>query len=404
MTRKHKLIAGVLSGTFFLSGCSLVESVGLTKIEPTETKNPDFEDSELTNKLSKRWYYDNLTKEERALYNKLYTSFTNWEEKIEFDGIDSDLLMKVFHSILLEHPEMYYIGQAYEYTYYDNNTAVVYAITPTYVLGEYEYKNQMKEVEAVANDIIAKIKEDNLGEFGAELYVHDYLVSTVDYYTEQTTDTKKVDNFRTIYGALVEGKANCMGYSRAMTYLMNKLGIECISVTGNALASNGTSGPHEWNAIKVNDHWYQLDVCWDDPSYMSTDGEIKESNDLGIRHTYFNITKKDMEKTRTFDHMAGDIPECTTEKDNYYIKQNLMMPSIDEYQKYITSKFNEMMENGTSTEVKFTSKDDYIYAVKNITDILDKAAMANNFYGSYLFQGYPDERSGVLVCQVLPHN
>lgn len=403
MNKKHRLIAGGLAGAFCLSGCSIVESVGLTKIEQKDTGNTEAEDKELTNKLSNRWYYDNLSKEEKSLYNRLYKSFLNWEEKIDFDGVDSNLLLKVFHSLLLEHPELYYIGQEYEYTYYDNNSSVVYAITPTYLLSEHAYKTQMKEVEQASKEILDKVKEDNLGEFGAELYVHDYIVSNVDYYTEQTVDTKKVDNFRTIYGALVEGKANCMGYARAMSYLMNQIGIECISVTGNAVSSNGTSGPHEWNAIKINDNWYQLDLCWDDPSYMSNDGEIKESSDVGIRHTYFNITTKEMKQTRSFDYVAGDVPDCTTEKDNYYAKKGLMMSSVEAYQEYITDNFDAMMNEGISTEVKFTNKEDYIYAVKNITDILDKAAMKNNFYGSYLFQGYPDERCGVLVCQIMPN-
>lgn len=399
-TIKKAILA--ITALLTLSGCSLTESIGLNRIEPKEKEQIEIIDKELTNKLQGRWYYDHLDDEEKSLYNQLYHSLSAWEEVIEFDGVSSSKLVKAFEALQLERPELYYVGPQYEFMYYNNNKEEIYSLTPKYTITESEYKSQMKQIEEIATNIEDNIDSKGLGEYQAELFVHDYLVERVEYYTDDT-DTNGFEPFRTIYGALVDRKANCMGYARAMTYLMNRLGIECVSVTGSAQSSDGEYGLHEWNAIKIKDNWYQLDVCWDDPSYMVQDGEMQEDGDNEhIRHTYFNLTDKEMAKTHTLDGKMGELPECESETDNYYVANGYLMESVDEYQEYMNEHFNDMMSTGITTEVRFANNSDYQIAVRNIGDILDTSAQRNGYYGAYMYQGTPDNRSNIISCRLEP--
>ena len=58
-------------------------------------------------------------------------------------------------------------------------------------------------------------------------------------------------------------KTVCAGYSQAFAFLANKYGIDSVSVS---------SEDHQWNAVRVYDQWYTIDLTWDDDPYQ--DGSI----------------------------------------------------------------------------------------------------------------------------------
>ena len=47
----------------------------------------------------------------------------------------------------------------------------------------------------------------------------------------------------------------CAGYAQALEMLCNGMGIDCVAVT---------SYNHEWNKVRINDSWYNVDVTWND--------------------------------------------------------------------------------------------------------------------------------------------
>ena len=84
-----------------------------------------------------------------------------------------------------------------------------------------------------------------------------------DPVTNKATEASKY--IRTAYGALVNGRAVCEGYSRLYKAVLNKLGVECELVSGYYL--NGESyEPHMWNYVRDKDdgHWYAVDVTMND--------------------------------------------------------------------------------------------------------------------------------------------
>lgn len=400
---RNKILPSILIiAGLFLSGCGITEYVGLTKVDTPDLSEEEkkFEDKKLQGTLQGSWYYDHLTSKEKVLYNKLYKSIKNWDEEIALDGEDSATVKKVFNVLHSERPELFYLSQQYEYKYYNNDQTKIYNLTPHYLMGETQYKMQMREVDEVADQLVEEVKSKGMGEFEAELYIHDYLVNTVDYYTEphDKEDTPKLDDFRTIYGTLINHKANCMGYARTMTYIMNRIGIQCTTVMGTAVSGNGETGLHEWNLINIKDNWYHLDVCWDDPSY-----EKDKKQDNQVRHSYFNVTTKEILKTRTVDENLkeiGKIPDCNAEKDNYYVANGYLMTSADAFQEYINKNFMKMVRDNLVIEVRFTNNSDYSKAIRSIGQILEEGARKNNYYEKYTFKGYPNERGNILICEL----
>lgn len=98
----------------------------------------------------------------------------------------------------------------------------------------------------------------------------------------------------TAYACLVNRRAVCSGYSRAMQLLMTASGIECYYVSGAANGADYTN--HAWNIIKIDDEYCQCDVTWAD----NDDGTIDWS--------YIGMNDTKTSETRIWDNNL--YPKC----------------------------------------------------------------------------------------------
>lgn len=115
----------------------------------------------------------------------------------------------------------------------------------------------LSQVENVSNQILASISGDNYSKITK---VHDWLVDNVEYGTSVSGK-----NAYNIYGTFAMKSVVCEGYAEGFKYIMDKLGIPCILVSGTAQNSEGTTENHEWNYVQIDGKWYAVDVTWDDP-------------------------------------------------------------------------------------------------------------------------------------------
>ncbi|MDO5547633.1 MAG: fibronectin type III domain-containing protein [Eubacteriales bacterium] len=97
---------------------------------------------------------------------------------------------------------------------------------------------------------------------------HDFLCSAVTY-------TAGAARERSAYGALVDKKCVCEGYSRALKAICDRLGIPCVCVGGSGKTASG-SVEHMWNVVCLSNRWYAVDATWDDTA-------------TGTVHTFFLV-------------------------------------------------------------------------------------------------------------------
>ncbi len=155
-------------------------------------------------------------------------------------------------------------------------------------------KYSKEDIERIDNEIDRLIKELNINNYQSindKIKVfHDYIANknTYDQVMADTGESEYHSN--TAIGPLFEGKAICDGYSDAMAYFLDKIGIENIKITNDE---------HVWNAVKIDDKWYHIDVTWDDPIYTN-------GSNLTI-HDYFMITTDELEKLKDEEHRFDRI-------------------------------------------------------------------------------------------------
>lgn len=147
---------------------------------------------------------------------------------------------------------------------------------------------------------IAQIVADCQGEddWHTALNLHDWLTQNMYY-----------DYSFSYYGAdaIFRGKGVCDSYSKAYKMLCSTAGISGDRITSVAMN-------HAWNAIKLDDQWYQVDVTWDDP------GEAQQALSGSEGYDYFCLNDEIM----FLDHESPDEssfnPGCDSLDANYYVK------------------------------------------------------------------------------------
>ena len=150
----------------------------------------------------------------------------------------------------------------------------------------------IKKIDNKVDNIINELNINNYDNVEDKIKVfHDYLAKTNKYDKFKEIKQSKYNSDSAI-GTLFEGYSVCSGYSDTMAIFLNKLGLENVKVI---------TDKHAWNAVKINNIWYHIDLTWDDPI-------VSDGSDI-ISHDYFLITTDELHKKDNFQHNYN--------KDNY---------------------------------------------------------------------------------------
>lgn len=198
----------------------------------------------------------------------------------------------------------------------------------------------------VCEKFLSEYIQPGMSDYDKELAVHDYIVNNCEYSFSDKNDMSEFYAF----GALVNHKAVCSGYSRATALLLDLCDIDVKLISGDANNNNaadnsnpdGTGGiesyiapdgtvvdGHMWNQVKIEGLWYNLDTTWDDPV----------GGEQTLRHTYFNVDDAILRLNHEWDSKDAEI--CSSTIQNYYEKNGLFFKSGDAYKEYLGTYLSE---------------------------------------------------------------
>jgi len=222
-----------------------------------------------------------------------------------------------------DHPEAFWLNRTYSYLYFSvGTTDYIYSMDQTYLFSEGEVSAYNIKLEEAAKPFLEGIT-DGMPKSEREKLIHDRLIRHASYDT-----TYKADHTHDLLGVLAYGTGVCESYSRAFQYLLYRAGIRSALVTG--VADNGEY--HMWNAVELDDGWYQVDVTWDDPVFSSPLPDY-------ITYHYFNITTEQLLLDReietvysNFDstyRISYEAPACTAVAANYQLNTAVAVSDFD---------------------------------------------------------------------------
>lgn len=347
----HKrLFAALLAAVILLlGGCDISSLVDWGGLLPQQVDGTKY-----LAEFQNNWQYRCLDSDNQKRYGVLYTVLT---DSFEEDGTvslsgqtlpgiqvplsppvtsDGDVAV-MYRAFFRDNPHFFYVNNTYEIAGYGLGTTASYnTLILSYTMDAATRIAARQALTQAIQDYLANcpFTED---EYEVELYLHDRLATHCTYTKAPVTPgTDENPNAYNAYGALVEGKAVCEGYSRGMQLLLKERGIASTLITGTA-KDDGES--HMWNLVCINGQNYYLDVTWDD-------GE-----DI-LSHTYFNLTTPLLERTHTLAGEQLGVVVCTADADNFFTRERAV---IDSYDRDITAQriAQALSEGQTTIELRF---------------------------------------------------
>lgn len=318
--------SSVPSGSGTSSGTSSVPSSGISVPSIGSSWGP-------LDQIDGGFYYDNLTPAQQESYELLLDGFRSHAAEITGLSEDSTEVFPAVTAIYHDHPELTWIRNGGGQLMHGTGVGTY---TPDYKLTADEGAYTAEQAEAAADAFLSTIPMD-ASDYEKVRLVFDHLVDTIDYNGDD-------ENCRDIYGALVERKAVCAGYAAAAKYLLERLDVPCIIVSGEAV----DRGLHAWNIVWVDGEPYYMDATWGDPSF-SDDAEVCED----FRdYSHLLMTTDEVLAKCVIDEEICAMPLCTSD-DDYFVREGLQLTAypgglgdilVDSYldgEKWITVSFDD---------------------------------------------------------------
>lgn len=291
----------------------------------------DYPDAEYltTEEAEHRPIYNQLDKDEKAIYTALYRGISQKEEKIPLPmDISGDEYSKIYCILEKQEGSFFYLDSVYYTAMKVRDAKIAYR--------EKSGINIKSSELGAAVDTALKSAADYWSDYEKVRYINDYIVEKCHYVSGDDSEYAS-----TVYGCLVEGKANCEGYAKTFRLLASELGVNSVVVTGQT--DKGEN--HAWNQVEVGGEWFNIDVTWADTDH---DGEISQM--------YFLCSDEDFSKTHISDNTLFEPYKCGSNDKNYYAQLGLYAESVDDALDIVRRELNE--GNGI-IDLKFADENSY---------------------------------------------
>lgn len=286
----------------------------LEVLESDKTENPSDEEEFF---LMKEYYYEQLTEMEKQIYRELLDGIQKRETEIYLSVSDSAVISRAFHALGMDHSELFWIHnhETVYQTLYPVSDYCVFEID--YIYSEEEIVEIQDAMEHVWKEVSQQIAE-NLSGYEKVKAVYTYLIDEIEY-TESAHD-------QNIAGAFWKKECVCAGYTRAAQYLLNRMGIPCIFVSG---VSMDNLINHSWNIVLLGDNYYYMDVTNGDQRKF-LEGEATElAEHKTTMYDYLCPFPEEYERIFQADS-EFEIPACTGKDNNFYV---MNLGIFDTYEK-----------------------------------------------------------------------
>lgn len=270
--------------------------------------------------------YDRLNETEQIWYreiNDMLSGYITEPVKLSDEGlkrgISEELIDKIYQSVLMDHPEYFFVD-GYEYSVFSKGDKVVgIEIQSRYLYSVEESLKRRKLIEEGAESLLVNAP-DTADDYEKIKYVYETLIQQTEY------DLEASDN-QNIYSVFVGKASVCQGYAKATQYLLLHLGVECSLVSGTVIGGE----KHSWNIVKSNGEYYYLDTTWGDASY-TRDGQVAiEGVVPTISYDYLCITTEMLKNTHEITEQI-DLPVCNSKNDNFYVREGRYFYEFQEEQ------------------------------------------------------------------------
>lgn len=185
-----------------------------------------------------------------------------------------------------------------------------------------------KKALEIAAEIVKDAKDQAADNWELELLLHDMLSERISYSDADIHYETPEDQPRhlSVIGGLLDGQANCQGYTDAFYTLASLAGFEV-----GRLSVETDTDPHMVNTICLDGSWYVVDLTYDD------------ADDAAISYQLFNAGMDMIGKEYWWDEATeANIIVANSDENSYYIRNGLVFDDIEALAEFIAESWAEM--------------------------------------------------------------
>lgn len=332
------IILVVVTGPFMNVVNTINEQRQIKESQPTQQERLDFQ--QLLNDNT-YYYYNHLNDSQKEAYITMYSSFMDFDESFVIET-DEENLKSVFTAVLYDNPHIFWVDNDYQYV--ENEMSVLF--TPNYRNSATEAQKKTSKLNIKINEIITYANKLNT-DYEKELYIHDYICKNTVY--DESLSQLGGDS---AYDSLINGKAICEGYSRAVQILLDALDIDNYLVVGDG-KSDGKTEPHMWNIVEIDNLNYHLDATWND-----------SGDDNSIVYFYFNINDKMVQKDHFNIEPVNNL--CISDSAYYYVVEKSYVKYYNGFSEHSVRTAEDLKNGENRIEFVFENSTDFEKALNDI--------------------------------------
>ena len=263
--------------------------------------------------------FEYLPPQEQQAYKVMLKAFSSMAVSVNCSQINRDVdLMKVMKTVLGDNPFIVYFGKSTIEIQTSGFERQQFFLTD--VQSKPQAEKMRAALDATANKIVSLVrgKAKSNDEYSLLINLYEFLQKDIRYDYEEyqiTLGEKSVNpTAHNAYGAIINKLAVCDGFSLGFSLLAQKLGFECMLVTG---PSGNDTELHAWNIIKIRNRFYHFDITWD----------ANDSDEFS--YNYFAVTDKEIARCE-HNWDKATTPVCSSSDFSYYSKNGLYVSNTKE--------------------------------------------------------------------------
>jgi hypothetical protein len=269
-----------------------------------------------TDEEHQEYYFGLLSEEEQRAYREMLSGFISRETGFYLTVSEDEQVERVYHAVLKDHPELFWVqnhGKVYKTVY---GASGYCTFSPEYLYTDEEAEEIELAMENALLEVASQISQD-AGEYEKVQAVYSYIIDLADY--------EFCDDDQNIAGIFWRKTAVCAGYARAVQYLLECLGIECIYVDGDA---QGSDEGHAWDIVKIDGEYYYVDATnGDQPQFLEGDA-VSLAEHKTILYDYLCPFPEEYEQMYTASEEFS-VPQCTSTAKNFYVMNQACFDTYD---------------------------------------------------------------------------
>jgi hypothetical protein len=301
-----------------------------------------------------RYAYNTLTDAEKVLYAHVVDQIQKLKTRIEpeYRGVDKATWDRIYCMVYNQEPQLFWMSPRLDLVgriYYRS-------------LDSEAIKSMQAEIDTTVNKMLSEM--NGMSDFQKLDYINTYLAVNSTFLLGQDSDGDANYN-STIYNAFAGGTAKqgdiqCVGYAHAVQYLLDRVGINSMVITG--ITDKGAS--HAWNILDLNGDWYNYDVTWDDPVFETPNYKnvrhmfmlVPDSWILDRTHLHQNL--KFYNDGTSFKYF--DAPVCTATEMNWFKQSGKVYSDSASAIAELKKQLDNAANNGLrTTEIMVSDKSVY---------------------------------------------